>query len=158
MDNMPHHCDMSAIYQKKFPHVNNVCKMIGYHCSYLQVWINLKRRCEGISVTSGCWFTAGIYLTFTPNPTSLKGKRKLFSRPILMGWPFWVDIRVLCKPYPLFQWYPQCKEISLNLSMKCWNSAFSAQCSRLIILLVQLGAETKYVAAVKALKKKERQD
>jgi hypothetical protein len=31
---------------------------------------------------------------------------------------------------PLFQWYPQSKEILLNLSMKCWNLAFNAQGSR----------------------------
>jgi hypothetical protein len=31
-----------------------------------------------------------------------------------------------------FQWYPQIKEILLNLSMKCWNWAFSAQGSRII--------------------------
>jgi hypothetical protein len=36
--------------------------------------------------------------------------------------------------YPLFQWCPQSKEILLNLSMKCWNSAFTAQGSRLIIV------------------------
>jgi hypothetical protein len=29
--------------------------------------------------------------------------------------------------YPLFQWYSQSKENLLNLSMKCWNSAFHAQ-------------------------------
>jgi hypothetical protein len=31
-------------------------------------------------------------------------------------------------PYRLFQWYPQSKKILLNLSMKCWNSAF--KCTR----------------------------
>ncbi len=25
--------------------------------------------------------------------------------------------------YPLSQWYPQSKEILLNLGMKCWNSS-----------------------------------
>jgi hypothetical protein len=34
-------------------------------------------------------------------------------------------------PYPLFQWYPQSKDILLNLSMKCSNSAFNAGDSRL---------------------------
>jgi hypothetical protein len=34
-------------------------------------------------------------------------------------------------PYPLFQWYPQSKDIRLNLSMKCWNSAFNARGPRL---------------------------
>jgi hypothetical protein len=61
-------------------------------------------------------------------------------------------------PYPLFDWYPQCKEILLNLSMKCWNSAFNAQGSRVIIVDVQVGAVKIYVAAVKALREKERGD
>jgi hypothetical protein len=30
-------------------------------------------------------------------------------------------------PYPHFQWYSQTNEILLNLSMKCWNSAFNAR-------------------------------
>jgi hypothetical protein len=41
--------------------------------------------------------------------------------------------------FPLFQWYLQSKEIWLNLNMKCWNlcwnTAFSAQGSRVIILV-----------------------
>jgi hypothetical protein len=35
-------------------------------------------------------------------------------------------------PYPVFQWYLQSKEMLLNLNMKCWNSAFNAQGSRVI--------------------------
>jgi len=54
--------------------------------------------------------------------------------------------------------YLQSKEILLNLSIKCWNSAFNAQGSRLIIVVVQVGAVKIYVAAVEALRKKERQD
>jgi hypothetical protein len=57
-------------------------------------------------------------------------------------------------PYPLFQWYPQTNEILLNLSMKCWNSAFNAQGSKIIIMVVQVGAVKIYVAAVEALRKK----
>ncbi len=55
-------------------------------------------------------------------------------------------------------WYAQSKDILMNLSMKCWYSAFNAQGSRLIIVVVQLGAVKIYVAAVEALRKKERQD
>jgi hypothetical protein len=40
---------------------------------------------------------------------------------------FWASFH----PYPLFQWYPQSKDIRLNLSMKCWNSAFNAWGPRL---------------------------
>ncbi len=61
-------------------------------------------------------------------------------------------------PYPHFQWYPQSKDILLNLYMKCWNSAFNAQGSRLIIVVVQFGAVKIYVAGVEALRRKERQD
>ncbi len=42
--------------------------------------------------------------------------------------------------------------------MKCRNSAFNAQGSRVTILDVQVGAVKIYVAAAEALKKKERQD
>jgi len=42
--------------------------------------------------------------------------------------------------------------------MECWNSAFNAQGSRVIIIVVQVGAVKIYVAAVEALRKKERQD
>jgi hypothetical protein len=53
--------------------------------------------------------------------------------------------------YPLFQWYGQSKEILLNLSMKCWYSAaFHAQGSRLIIVVVHVGAVKIYVASLEA--------
>jgi hypothetical protein len=42
--------------------------------------------------------------------------------------------------------------------MKCWNSAFDTQGSRLIIVVVQLGAVKIYVAAVDGLRRKERQN
>jgi len=42
--------------------------------------------------------------------------------------------------------------------MKCWNSAFNAQGSRVIIVVVQVGAVKIYVTAVEALRKKERGD
>jgi hypothetical protein len=41
--------------------------------------------------------------------------------------------------------------------MKCSYSAFNAQGSRLIIVVVQLGAVKTFVAAVEALRKMERQ-
>ncbi len=75
-----------------------------------------------------------------------------------------IRIRVICKvtlsldllsPPP---WYPQTKEILLNLRMEGWNSAFNAQGSRVIILVVQIGEVKIYVALAETLKKKERQD
>jgi hypothetical protein len=46
---------------------------------------------------------------------------------------------------------------SLNPSMKCWNLVFNTQGSRLIIVIVQVGAMKIYVVAVEALEKKERE-
>ncbi len=42
--------------------------------------------------------------------------------------------------------------------MKCWNSAFNAQSSRLIIVVVQLGAVKIYVAASSGGAQGERKD
>jgi hypothetical protein len=42
--------------------------------------------------------------------------------------------------------------------MKCWNSAFNAQDSRLIIVVVQLGEVKICAVAVEALRNKEGQD
>jgi hypothetical protein len=42
--------------------------------------------------------------------------------------------------------------------MKCYNSTFNAQGSRIIIVVVQVGAVEIYVAALKAVRKNERQD
>ncbi len=58
-------------------------------------------------------------------------------------------------PYPLSRWYLQSKEILLNLSMNCWNSAFFAQSSSVIIVVVYEGAVKIYGAAVDALRKKD---
>jgi hypothetical protein len=46
----------------------------------------------------------------------------------------------------------------LQLGTKCWNSAFIAQGSRVIIVVVRVGAVKIYVTAVEALRKNERQD
>jgi hypothetical protein len=63
----------------------------------------------------------------------------------------------LCPPFhplSLVQWYPQSNETLLNLSM---NSAFHTQGSRVIIVVVQVGAMKIYVGAVESLRgKKER--
>jgi hypothetical protein len=95
-------------------------------------------------------WTDGIVCNEWKIASAIRVIRKVFSLHPVFGppWP----------PIPLFQWYPQSKDILINLSMKCWYSAFNAQGSRLIIVVVQLGAVRIYVAAVKALRKKERQD
>jgi hypothetical protein len=46
----------------------------------------------------------------------------------------------------------------LNLGMKCWNSAFNAQCLRITIVVVHVGELNMYVATVQALVKKGTQD
>jgi hypothetical protein len=61
-----------------------------------------------------------------------------------------LNIELICKvtlsftPYRLFQWYPESKKISLNLSVKCWNSSFNAQGSRLIIVTVQIRTQEQW--------------
>jgi hypothetical protein len=42
--------------------------------------------------------------------------------------------------------------------MKCWNSTFNAQGSRIIIIIVQVGAVEIYVAAVEAGAQEKRKD
>ncbi len=42
--------------------------------------------------------------------------------------------------------------------MKCWNSAFNAQGSIVIIVVVHVGAVKKYAAAVQALRENETRD
>ncbi len=67
-------------------------------------------------------------------------------------------------PYPFFHCFCPLSLLSvvrkflLNLGMKWWNSAFNAQGSRVIIVVVQVWAVKIYVAAVQALKKKETPD
>jgi hypothetical protein len=46
----------------------------------------------------------------------------------------------------------------LQVSVNCWSSGVNARGSRLIIVVVELGAVKIYVTDVQALRKKERQD
>jgi hypothetical protein len=46
----------------------------------------------------------------------------------------------------------------VELSTKCWNSAFNAQGSRLTIVVVQVWSVKIHVPAVEALRQKERKD
>jgi len=64
----------------------------------------------------------------------------------------------LSPPCPLFQWYPQSKEILLNLSMNADSQhLMHAQGLRVLIVVVQVvGAVKIHVAAVEALRKKEK--
>jgi len=67
-----------------------------------------------------------------------------------------VSLGLLSPPIPSFN--SICKVILLNLSMKCWNSAFNnAQGSRVIIVInVEVGAMKIYVVALRmALRKKK---
>jgi hypothetical protein len=65
---------------------------------------------------------------------------------------------MLSPPIPTFSGISKVREILLNLTMKCWNSAFNAQWLRVIIVVVQVGTVKICVAALEALRKKERQD
>jgi hypothetical protein len=52
----------------------------------------------------------------------------------------------------------QSEEILSNPTIKCSNSSFNAQASGVTIVIVKVGAVKIYVAAVEALREKERQD
>ncbi len=54
---------------------------------------------------------------------------------------------------PLLVVFVIVRKLLLSLSMKCWISAFNAQGSRVIIVVVQVGAVKIYVAEVEALRK-----
>jgi hypothetical protein len=73
---------------------------------------------------------------------------RVISKVTLSSPCHWVGFH----PHPLFQRYSQSKETLLNLSMKCWNSVFHAQGSRVIIVVVQVGAVKIYVTAVEVMK------
>jgi hypothetical protein len=62
-----------------------------------------------------------------------------------------VSLGLLSPPYPLFQRYPQSKEIY-------YISSFNAQGLRVIIIVVQIGAMKIYVTVVEAFRKNETQD
>jgi hypothetical protein len=73
------------------------------------------------------------------------GSNRLIRKVTLSSPSLWASFR------PLF---PLSNAIYLNLSMKCWNSAFNARGWRLIIVVVQLGAMKIYVTAVEAAQEK----
>jgi hypothetical protein len=50
------------------------------------------------------------------------------------------------------------KEILLNMGLKCWNSTFNAQGSRLLIIIVHVKTMRIYVTIVEVFMKKERRD
>jgi len=103
-----------------------------------------------INLMSTLWGVRGNTLP----PYKSFGGNKVIHKVTLSSPCLWAS----CHPYPLFQWYPQTKDILINLSMKCCNSAFNAQGSRLNIVVVQCGAVKIYVATMEALRKKGRQD
>jgi hypothetical protein len=82
-----------------------------------------------------CWFHGLLEFFFATIKLSVKSPS--LSHPILFAFT----------PYSLFEWYPQSKEIFIrSLSMKCWNSTFNAQGSRVIIVVVQVSRSSgKYV-------------
>jgi hypothetical protein len=79
-------------------------------------------------------------------------KRAQYIRVIL-------KVTISLTPYLLFQWFLlKVNFFLLNLSTKCWNSAFNAQGSIVLTVVLRVGAMKICVAAVEALRKKEGQD
>jgi hypothetical protein len=60
-----------------------------------------------------------------------------------------VSLGLLAPTHPLSQWYQQSNEILINLNMKCSNSAFDAQGSRVTTVALHVGTGKIYVAGGK---------
>jgi hypothetical protein len=69
------------------------------------------------------WIKRFQYWTLKLNPKSIDSLFKVILKVTLSFTP----IHATFTPYPLFQWYPQSKEIILNLNMECWNSGLNLQ-------------------------------
>ncbi len=69
-----------------------------------------------------------------------------------------MSLGLLLPPIPSFNGICNVRKTLLNLVIKCWVLAFNAQSSRVIIVVVQVGAVKTYVAAMQVLRKKESQD
>jgi len=67
-------------------------------------------------------------------------KRELFTYIIYTLIELSVKLPSDSPPIPSFSGIHKSKEILLHLDMKCWNSAFNAQGSRVIIVVVHVGA------------------
>jgi hypothetical protein len=113
---------------------------------------------QDLGKSETCGKTQSPHKVWTLNSLNLFEKMKLGMIKKFVILKLSVKSHSLAPINPLLQWYSQSKKILLNLSMKCWNSAFNAQSSRIIIVVVQIGAVKIYVAAVEALRKKERGD
>ncbi len=146
------------------------------HILVMSLWLVTNQIfCWYISISGESWkfFWFG---TFMLQHSSEENVRFGILTPmtLISNWilePLYEFIRVIPKvtlsspclwasfhPLSPLSWYLQSKDILINLSMKCWYEAFNAQGSRLIIVVVQLGAVKIYVAARQALRKKDRQD
>jgi hypothetical protein len=90
--------------------------------SHMKTWINNDMSC-----------THGPSPNLTATPPDIRVTCKItLSFALVFGPPIAL--------YPVYQQYLQSKEILLNLSMKCWNSAINAQGSRVLIIVVHVGA------------------
>jgi hypothetical protein len=73
-------------------------------------------------------------------------------------WKVTLSLGLLSPPIPSFSGIHKVRRFLWNLSMKCWNSTFNAQGSRVIIVVVQVGTVKIYVAEVGGAQEKRRQD
>ncbi len=62
---------------------------------------------------------------------------------------------LLSPPFPSFSGVPLRKETLSILNMKCWNSAFNAQCSRVIRVVVRVGGSENICSSRRSGKRKE---
>ncbi len=108
------------------------------------------------------WGSSTLFILFSEMLTLSKQKNQkyfcLMTLKLFVKSSSLSQVSPLLSPhYPLFQWYPQSNEILLNLSTKCWNSAFNALGSfRVIIVVIQVGAVKIYVGSIGGAEEKRK--
>ncbi len=58
----------------------------------------------------------------------------------------------LSPPIPSFNGIYKCIIFFLNINMKCWNSTFNTQGSKIIIVVIQVGAMKIFVVTMEVFK------
>jgi len=107
------------------------------------VCVSLKFRSHKANNLSGNIIE--IWLHQRENTYSKQKKIKKEKDPLEFSFKVTLlSLDLLSPPYPLFKWGLQSKEILLNLGMKCWNSVFYAQGSRVILVVVKVGAGSMF--------------
>ncbi len=82
-----------------------------------------------------------------PSSTNIFQAKKKEFNIFLHSWKLSLKSPSLSPPILSFSGIHKVRKFLWNLIMKCWNSAFNAKGSRVIIVIVQMGAVKKYICS-----------